>query len=99
MVARLTQLGISKDVLLDVAEDHDIKDFDAAAAHPTYELRERSLYRVGTDFPRIIASSFVGGGLPEKVLDITYGIDLSSQIPLDDASSTRAVRSLALGLP
>ncbi len=47
-----------------------------ASAEITFDVRQRFTLPVGKDFPRIVASSFVGGGRPPGVDRLTYQVDL-----------------------
>lgn len=43
-----------------------------------FEVVEHCAYEVGTEFPRVVTGSFVGGAVPPGVEDIAYVVDLDS---------------------
>jgi len=64
-----------------------------------YRVLETRLYRVEGGFPKIVPSSFAGGGLPAGTLRLRYMIDLSGEppMPLDAAARGAALRKLTQG--
>ncbi len=62
-----------------------------------YSVADRRLYEVGPDFPRIVASSLVGGALPAAITSLRYELDLTTNSPVamtEDAAEA-ALRLLA----
>lgn len=43
-----------------------------------YRILEKRLYTVDSNFPKIVDSSFIGGHVPQGVLQITYTVDLDA---------------------
>lgn len=62
-----------------------------------YKLKERRLYRISGDFPRITTESFVDGRLPPGTIRLRYTIDLTSEPPLpeDEATAQAVFESIA----
>jgi hypothetical protein len=62
-----------------------------------FEVREDRVYRVDESIPKIVASSFAGGGLPAGILSLTYEIDLSLEppYPLEQADISEVYRKVA----
>lgn len=92
LLARLTELGLSRsavvEALIDVGHDPD----RAAAA---FELRETRLYSVDEKFPRIVQESFVDGVVPPGVQNVAYSINLGQAVPLPDGSFDPLLGKLA----
>lgn len=61
--------------LLAAAGCPDVRD--PAWNRLAFRAERECLYRVGTDFPRIVPSTFAGGRIPAGVIDATYRIDLA----------------------
>jgi len=68
LLTQLAKLGITYDVLTQLKEDR-------------YLVRDEFVYQVDEIFPRITSASFIGGRLPERVIALTYQIDLSTRPP------------------
>jgi hypothetical protein len=45
-----------------------------------FKLLDHRAWKVGSDFPRIVPSSFIGGAIPENVSRIGYDIDLTTRL-------------------
>jgi hypothetical protein len=78
---RLTGFGIPRDELHDIIRDHGIEAMDTDAARAGFEILEWLVYRVGSDFPRIVPASFAGGRIPDGVMTMSYTIDLTAPPP------------------
>lgn len=79
LVEALVALGIDRVALLERlaragvgADQLGIDDEDA------WRIRECRIFPITPDFPQIVASSFVSGGLPPGVTHVDYGIDLTA---------------------
>jgi hypothetical protein len=82
------------------AVGYDQRAADDYRAH-LFEVREDRLYEVDDHFPRIVPSSFVGGGMPPGTIALRYTIDLSGPIPRasTDAAAAEVLRRIAEGTP
>jgi hypothetical protein len=60
-------------------------------------LAMKKTYLVNNEFPAITGSSFIKGGLPNGVIDLTYQIDLSSEppYPLTDEQMNSIIQQLS----
>jgi Putative PD-(D/E)XK family member, (DUF4420) len=65
--------------------------------HPLFVARERRLYAVLDEFPRIVGETFARGRVPPGVLRLRYEVDLTNEppSPLDDQAVDRVLSSLA----
>jgi Putative PD-(D/E)XK family member, (DUF4420) len=50
-------------------------------ADATYEMSEWRIWHIDESFPKVVPVSFVGGRIPNLVLDLQYTIDLSGPSP------------------
>jgi hypothetical protein len=88
LIDSILELGVERRTFLDLLARGG---YDASKAgeyeHPRFIIRERRLYEVEGDFPRITASSFRMGVVPPGVLRIRYDVDLTGEppYPLADA--------------
>ena len=87
LMQRLNELGVPPGDLAENLEDAGFGELNSEASTMTYEIRAREWFRVDADFPRIVPSSFGGGGLPPGVTDISYGIDLLGRQAIPDAEA------------
>lgn len=82
LVSRIREAGVDKDSLLGPLGK---RGYDEAAKDPVvltkYELAEWLVWRVDSDFPRIVPASFAGGVVPNSVINLNYTIDLSGPEP------------------
>jgi hypothetical protein len=46
-----------------------------------FNVEQISVYAVDELFPKIVASSFVGGSVPSKIDRVSYRVDLSASTP------------------
>lgn len=74
-VDRLCALGCSKELLLRMLARQGVVPGNIAYS-TGYNLLELRLYDVDDRFPLISDASFIGGHIPESVVDFTYTVDL-----------------------
>lgn len=94
----VAELGVPHhDLLKRLAQAGYLSEHEESYAEVRYEIKERRLYAVGSDFPRIVPASFTGGSLPGGVMRLTYVVDLTNEPPvaLNEREAARAYRELA----
>lgn len=70
---------------------------DSAAEHVAFEFRERQVYAVGEDFPRLTSSMLPGGHPPVGVSDVRYSVQLDPTRALDEAEVEALLTRVATG--
>lgn len=98
ILKRLVGLGVPTEDLMELLEVHGIENLGQAPAKAGFEKLEQSVFSVSDMFPRIVPGSFLVGGLPADVLDVSYRIDLSQQTALDHDASSLVVAKLVESL-
>lgn len=68
LMTRLANLGLTLDLL---ARCEDIR----------FKLVENRVYQVDQDFPRITSASFKGDDLPNRIISLSYVLDLTAEPP------------------
>lgn len=82
LVNNLIQMGCDRVKLWTMLANLQLSpDVVRSCTEIRFKMLERRIYLVDNRFPRITSASFEGGMLPERVLAITYEIDLSSEPP------------------
>lgn len=76
MVAKFTEIGYNTQLLNLKLSELGFEE-GMSSRKRTFILHEMLRYTIGSDFPRVTPSSFVGGVLPVGITKITYTVDLS----------------------
>ncbi|PQM45150.1 hypothetical protein C1Y40_04691 [Mycobacterium talmoniae] len=100
LVDELLAAGVSAERLFEALTAAGLNVVDLPAiAEVTFDVRERLTLLVDDHTPRIVPASFAGGQRPIGVVDLTYVIDLNSQLDraLGDASYEKLMRTIGSG--
>jgi hypothetical protein len=90
IIDRLLAAGTDHDRLWEKLSPRGVLPGDDARRRARgFEMRERRVFRVGDDFPRLTRSSLKGDCVAPGVGDVVYTVDLSTcgESRLDDAAA------------
>lgn len=89
LLEKIRRHGVSPSLLLKKLSDIGYAQGESVQADAArFDVSECRFYSVDGQFPRVIASTFIGGQPPSGVVKISYTIDLSADVPTPLAAET-----------